>query len=315
MDYRRFAFAAVAMLACGAFVYWPSPRKVESPVVTKVSRTAQETFFQRMADEANATGLDWQPAAFAIAVHDDAAAIPGIASCLAWREFTPEYVRGLYRRRAETIAWARAEGHAPLRVTFIGTIHAGEDTDPGQMLDLLQSQAAVVDTVSRLAPTSQVVTIEMSGADGALTWDRYMESANAAVARYEGLVIDRSQGEPDMIAHPEINGDVTLLRGTGFPPVIFGEELTLHHLDQWLLYRMSSGAVADSGDAAPLLQGLVRHLRTEMAVVRALEYLRATGGNSAIITQGFGHADDFDEIEPNYRVDFDVRIPVRPGAR
>lgn len=223
---QSFSVLSVIALAVAVLIYWPAPLEVGISTEESATQPDRKAFFQRMIDGANATGIDWQPAAFSIAVLGDAAAIPGISSCLAWREFTPDYVRGLYRRRAEMIAWTYADGREPLRVSFIGTIHAGGDPSPEAMADLLRSQAAVVDTVARIAPAFQVVTIEMSGADGALTWDRYMESANAAVMKYEGLVIDRSQVEPDMIAHPEVNGDVTLLRGTGFPSVIFGEEPT-----------------------------------------------------------------------------------------
>jgi hypothetical protein len=67
--------------------------------------------------------------------------------------------------------------------------------------------------------------------------------------------------------------------------------------------------------AFPVLYGVIRAMRTEFAVVRTLEYLRSYGGDTAIIVQGYAHADDFPDIEPHYSVDFDVRIPYKPIER
>jgi hypothetical protein len=67
-------------------------------------------------------------------------------------------------------------------------------------------------------------------------------------------------------------------------------------------------------EISPIIMAVIAVMRSEMTLVRALEFLRANGGDTAVITQGLSHADDFHEIASNYRVDFDIRVPVKPTA-
>jgi len=301
------------MLAIGALFTWPSHRPVTSTTVS-----VERSYIQDVAQRAAETGVDWRPAAIALSLRDDAAELPGIGDCLAWREFTPEYVRSLLRRRDDIVAWTNAPGHDPIHVVFIGGIHVySSDASPELVASIIRSQEATLRIVDELAPRVQVVTIEDAGPDiDPVTWDRYLDVGMDQSLRYDGQRYDRAELAAGMIAQDRIYAPITMLRNSGLPPIIYGEEPVLYHLHQWLVQRQNAFASwkRNQAAAAILLTNTVAYFRTEMTLVRALEYLRAHGGTTAVITQGLAHADDYEEFKSDYRVNFDMRVPVKPNA-
>lgn len=309
----KFHIVAIVLLLWGALIYWPTngssqPEKTVEP--------ASNARLQRIVDEANATGIGWDPAAVAVAMREEIGGLPGVGGSLAWQQLTEAYIRDLVRRRSDAIAWTGDRSSPPIRIVFVGVIHLDNQATQEGRNEVIRSQAAAYTAVQGLFRRAQVITIEESGAvDGPLSWDEYVDATFDAARRYEGIAYDRAEIVPTLLRYPEMNFHVPLLHDADAPPVIFGEELVLHHLQQ----RLKEGYSASRDDATareilPIITGVIAVMRTEMTVVRALEFLRANGGDTAVITQGLSHAEDFDEIAPNYRVDFDVRVPVKPKA-
>lgn len=307
MNYRNFILGSLGMLLYGAFLYWPAARKFEAPV-----KESSETFYGRMSDKAVASGIGWELGAYLVAVREDAARIPGIKGTLAWRELTDEYVRDVARRREAVIEWTRSDGHTALRVTFVGVIHKDVDESPEQRDVTVRSQAAALSLVRGRGSRIGVVAIETAGfAHGALSWETHLASVVDVFHRYQGIRIDTASLEKVLVAEAPVDADVSMLRSEGFPPVIYGEELAPNQLHYWLITRAAAGDIP-STDAAQLLNGLLKKLRSELAVIRVLEFLRRNGRSEAVITQGYAHGDDYARFVSDYDVSFDRTVPVQP---
>ena len=310
MDSKRFAFVAIAMLVVGAYFYRPAPSKAKIPAVE-----SSEAFFARMSEKAAASGLEWEIAAYLLAVRDDAARIPGIADSRAWKELTADSVRAVARRRDAVIAWTRSDGCPALRVTFIGVIHKDTDKSTEQRDVTVRSQSAALSLIRGRSPGIGVVAIEAAGSvEGPLSWGAHLASAVDAYDQYQGIRLDRAWLERSLIAEEPVDADVSMIRSEGFPPVIYGEESAPNQLHYWLISRAAAGEIP-STDAAMLLNGLLKNLRSEMPVIRALEFLRRNGGSEAVITQGYAHGDDYARFMDDYDVTFETIVPVRPLER
>ena len=313
----RFYIVAIILLAWGAFTHWPTP---DAPKPEKIDRTgaasAPNAHLQQIADAANATGIGWDPAAVAVATREEIGELPGVGGSLAWQQFTEAYIRDLARRRSDAIAWTHEKTHGPIRVVLVGVIHLDNQATQEGRNEVVRSQMATYAIVQGLFRQAQVITIEESGSvEGPLSWDGYVAATFDAARRYEGISYDRAEIVTTLLRYPEMNFHVPLLHDADAPPIIFGEELVLHHLQQRLTERYPALQPGTTGrEISPILMGVIAVMRSEMTLVRALEFLRANGGDTAVITQGLSHADDYDDIVPNYRVDFDIRVPVKPKA-
>lgn len=310
MRHRKFAFAAVVVMVGMAYFSRPVPG------VAKVSPAeSSEAFYGRLSEKAVSSGLDWEIAAYLVAVRDDAGRIPGIAGTRAWSEFTEDSIRRIAARRDAVIAWTRSGERPALRVTFIGVIHKDTDHSTQQRDVTVRSQSAALSLIRGRSSGIGVVAIEAAGSvEGALSWEAHLQSTVDAYDRYQGIRLDRALLERSLIAEEPVDADVSMIRSAGFPPVIYGEELAPNQMHYWLITRAATGEIA-STDVAMLLNGLLKRLRSEMPVIRALEFLRKHGGSEAVITQGYAHGDDYARFIGDYDVTFDLTVPVPPIER
>ena len=74
----KFHIVAIVLLLWGALIYWPTNGSSQPEKNVKPTPNAR---LQRIVDEANATGIAWDPAAVAVAMREDAGKLPGVDGC------------------------------------------------------------------------------------------------------------------------------------------------------------------------------------------------------------------------------------------
>lgn len=222
-----------------------------------------------------------------------------------WSECTREYFRSLTDRRASVIAWA-ASRPVPPAIVFVGNLHArpGGDTTPAEMLEIEQIQPTVFNRLRVHGEDAAVIAIEEAGTEGAITPEGYVELIQRLLVSRRGLSppIDEVRRIVSQDRHPEVRAILELST-----PVIYGEEWPLQ-----LEKRMRMRAWPADEEARNTLSeylGRSVRLRTEIILIRTLEYLRRVGGSKGVIIQGDDHRQMAEVLAPTYHISF-LGIPV-----
>lgn len=217
-----------------------------------------------------------------------------------WKEITPHYLQTLADRRAHAMQWSRSRP-TPVKVVFVGMRHGMLGTSDHET-GVINSQSRVVDAVNRVDYSGGgVITIEASGYDGRLSWDTYLDSQIANALKYDGKMFDRAATEIQLVKDAASNADVMLLRSAITQPIICGEETPL------LGAASNMGIYQNPSDPDWLLTlKLLVAMRSEMTMVRGLEYLERHGGNTVVVTQGNDHGRDFARFAADYGVNLQV---------
>lgn len=217
-----------------------------------------------------------------------------------WEEITPHFLRTIADRRAHVMQWSRSRP-TPIKVVFVGMRHGTLGISDHET-SVIDSQSCVVDAVNHVDYSDGgVITIEASGSDGRLSWDTYLDSQLANALKYDGKVFDRAATEIQLVEDAASNADVMLLRSPITQPIICGEEIPL------LGAASNMGIYQNPTDPDWVFTfRLLIAIRSEMALVRGLEYLKLHGGNTVVVTQGNDHRKDFERFAADYGVNLRV---------
>lgn len=223
-----------------------------------------------------------------------------------WSEYTPEYFRSLTDRRASVIAWA-ASRPVPPAIVFVGNIHTrpGGGTTPAEMLEIEQVQPVIFNRLRVHGEDAAVIAIEEAGTEGAITPEGYVERIQRLLVSRRGLSppIDEVRAYVSQDRHPEVRAILELST-----PVIYGEEWPLQ-LETRMRMRVWPADEEARNTLSEYLGRSVR-FRTEIVLIRTLEYLRRVGGSKGVIIQGDVHRRQAEVLAPTYHISF-LGIPVR----
>lgn len=216
-----------------------------------------------------------------------------------WEEITPHFLQTIAHRRAHAMQWSRSRP-TPINVVFVGMRHGMGVSD--HETSVINSQSRVVDAVNHVDYSGGgVITIEASGYNGRLSWDTYLDSQIANALKYNGKVFDRAATEIQLVENAASNADVTLLRSPITQPIICGEEIPL------LGAASNMGIYQNPTNPDWMLTfKLLIAIRSEMTLVRGLEYLEHHGGNTVVVTQGNDHRKDFERFATDYGINLRV---------
>ncbi len=222
-----------------------------------------------------------------------------------WSSYTREYFLALTNRRTSVISWAQSQPTPPA-VVFIGNIHVNPDgsNSPERVAEIDQLQQSVFHRLLTHSADADVIAFEEAGLDSVITPDRYVEHTQHVMFNMYGvsLPIEEIRGVVSRDRQPGTRAIYELTT-----PTIFGEEWPLY-LETRLLTR---GPPADP-DSQRVLGELITsfdQLRSEIILIRTLEFLRSVHGHKGVIVQGDAHRSDIEALCTLYRVTF-LGVPV-----
>lgn len=224
--------------------------------------------------------------------------VEAITSIPEWSSFTLAYFKDLLARRASVIAWST--GHTTKRqIHFLPQVHeniAGGDSDKKRS-GINEIQLRIFEQYRSLARDAQVLAIEDSGCEPneVITRDVLARMLRAAGARYDMQLSDTQIN--DTIKDDLKASTRAILSGK--TPVICGEEWPV--MFEADLIRIEARLIDPEPALARLIAGFT-YLRSEIILIKTLEYLRHVNGTTGIIIQGFGHKEDIERFAASYGV-------------
>lgn len=222
-----------------------------------------------------------------------------------WGSYTDAYFRAFTARREAIITWSASQLEPP-EVVFIGQAHldmAGGNS-PEFMAYIARLQQVVFGRVQAHAPGASVIAIENSGTDEIVTSEILLQLTRRAFHDFYATDPPEAEVRALMGRDPQAATRAVLELRT---PVICGEEWPID-LETRLLMR----GPPDDPQARNTLSELIdwlNHLRSEIILVRTLEYLRRVGGSRGIILQGDDHRPQVEALAPSYHITF-TGIPM-----
>lgn len=221
-----------------------------------------------------------------------------------WPLFTEEYLLSLQVRRQSVIEWSRSLRHRPV-IDFAGQMHLS--IIGGSDLELInQIQGEVFEAV-RSVEGADVILIEDSGCDlnEIITPASYVGISQETIRTLTGIDLPRDAIIEYMAVDPQAaTRAIHELR----TPVTCGEEWPIILQSRLLRFRDREEYLDSRNQFDQLGDGLTR-LRSEIIVIRALEYLRSMDGGKAIIIQGIAHAADVERVADEYGIDLRIHVP------
>lgn len=223
-----------------------------------------------------------------------------------WRDFTPTYFTALKARKDAVIAWTVARPE-PTPITFIGLIHVNMDgsTTPEQQQAVDQVQTAAFEKLRTHAQKASVVAIEESGSDEVMTPDIFLGIIRHSARDLYG----RAPPDADiltMMQHDRQTASRAIVEGLPVP-IICGEEWPLRMEVRLIKRRVDP--THPSWEATNNLIESFDVLRSEIILIRALEYLKRTEGTAATILQGAGHQTTLERVAPEYHINLNIIWP------
>ncbi len=285
-------FAIVGALVCAAVGIALGVGTV--PFSKKVSLPPPPT---RIVSEEPVRVLGWRIADYLLSQRDHYRRDIVTADEPEWASYTPAYFAALKERKDAVIAWTAARPTL-VPVDFIGLIHVkiAETNTPEELARIDAIQTERFEVLKARAPGASVVAIEEYGSDAVMTPDEYLRITrdtfrslfNFRVTDAELLALMRKDRQAASRAIME-----------GLPiPVICGEEWPIHFETRLLRRPPSPGADAAIYDLTESLN----ELRSEIILIRALEFLKKANGHAAIILQGAGHRPYLERVAAEYHI-------------
>ncbi len=292
---ERRAAPVVAVILAAAFLVYQTVglyAAIQRPPGHAV-RTASAQTFQ---------GEPWKAIDVLLANRERYVQALGTTGIPEWAEFTPEYFADLRERRDRVIAWSAARASPP-QIVFVGVVHYAPGLDGRTYQEIVQAQPILFGRAWNESFEASVVSIEMQGSDDLLTPSEYRRalSRNYSVC-LNGMHCAMDRRPPtlyELEQSPWLYVRVPL--EFGHVPVRCGEEWPMS-LGQ-RLYAISSDPSSVGGAVSELWDMLVR-VRSEIMLIRTLEYLAATGGTRGVILQGDAHRRHVEELVPMYHLAF-----------
>jgi len=268
------------------------PRKSVVPTVVKIELTTQRpTFEQILARNENyrsVLGLDQVP-------YSD--------------QFTSEYFVKLTKRRADIIPWA---AQSKPEVIFIGQAHLNlSGDDSAQYVAVVdQVQQWVFETLKVQAKNASLITFEQFGTDERVTMSvmiRIVKEQFEMLANAYPLLKQPTIEEIALMVETDTQAMTRAIREFVSPPIYCGEEWP-NAVESTIISVIRSM----SPDQVIVAQQLIddfNWLRSEIILIRTLEFLRTQGGHKAVIVQGIFHAPHLEAIAGEYNIFLRVFLP------
>ncbi|MFA6429454.1 MAG: hypothetical protein WCV84_03055 [Patescibacteria group bacterium] len=257
--------------------------------------------------EAAVQPIGWELADTLLTRRDAYKLVIGTGDFPAWRPFRRSYFVELKQRRDAVIRWASSQTTQPT-IVFLGNVHRALGSSSIEA-HVRRSQAETFERLQTEARNAQVIAFEQSGTDEVVTpavWfeitKRFMRERNVFLP---DQTIRQIMAEDNQAASRAI---ATL----SSPPVICGEEWPIYlgiHLQE--VYE----SIPRNGQrAANQLFRFLISLRSEIALIRTLEFLQRTHGTRGIIIQGALHGRDLERVANTYHITLRVLQPTVPHA-
>jgi hypothetical protein len=226
-------------------------------------------------------------------------------------EFTAEYFDRLRERKAAVIAWA--EGAGPT-VTFIGqrhTDHTGAHDAAARAPYIQRVQDWSYDQLKVRAKDAQVITFEQYGSDERVT-PRVMirllkEWCRTARWLHPGAPVPSNRQIDELFAKDR-QASIRAIREFGLPPIYCGEEWP-NALELFVLMRKKSLSL-DKQLVVEELRRAFDRLRSEIILIRTLEFLQRREGQRGVILQGNLHGPHLTEVADEYHVNVSLVMPT-----
>jgi hypothetical protein len=224
-------------------------------------------------------------------------------------QFTPEYFTALTKRRADIISWA---AQAKPEIIFIGQAHidlSGENSaNYAAVVDRVQQW--VFETLKVEAKNASLITFEQFGTD-----ERVTKSVMIRIAKEQFQMFGKAfplfkqptDEEIALMVETDTQGITRAIRGFTSPPIYCGEEWP-NAVESIIILMVRSMPSAREIVAKRLIEDF-NWLRSEIILIRTLEFLRTQGGNKAMIVQGLSHASQLEAIASEYNVTLRVFVP------
>lgn len=227
-------------------------------------------------------------------------------------EYTKSYFVNLKKRKQAVIAWLKQN---PVTITFIGQMHinlAGSDSASSPQA-VKKSQQWVYEQLEKVAPKVQLITFEEPGSKEIVTLDTMEKHVLAELTYVKPFVGDfptPSLADVRKMIQVDTQGVFRFMRTHTNPPIYFGEEWPCT-LETHILMMKDQLPQGEPQVAAESFINDFNHLRSEIIVIRTLEFLMERNGKRAAIVQGAWHTDDMIRIAPEYGFALDLASNVK----
>ena len=208
-----------------------------------------------------------------------------ITSIPEWRLFTIEYFRDLKARNVSIAKWVRERPTKPV-LHYIPLIHdnitVGDSDEVHARID--DFQLRLFEQCHKLSKEAQALAIEYDGCkpNEVITRDVWARMLRMGDSRYGFQMTDKEVN--DSIKYDKRATTHAILAGE--TPVICGEEWP-HMLEAELI--QIEARIVDPPQVLHQMINALTYLRSEIIVIKTLEFLRANNGSAGIIVQGFAH--------------------------
>ena len=222
-----------------------------------------------------------------------------------WNLFTREYFLSLAARREAIKVWALDSPSKP-EILFMGQMHvnlAGGNT-PESQRRVEQFQTALFERLKLKAGGVSTIVIEQSGTDEVLTPEVFLKISRRA---FHDLGVDVPDEAILKMMHEDRQAATRAIIELS-TPVICGEEWP-NRMQSALMMRPANPTDEKRRTATEHFVQAFSALRSEIILIRTLEYLRKTDTIKAIIIQGEWHRADIERLVPEYHIALTTEFP------
>lgn len=225
-------------------------------------------------------------------------------------DFKPEYFEELKLRKKAAIDWA---AEAKPTIAFIGQMHvslSGGNT-PASKARTQAVQDWSYDRLMEQAKDAQVITFEQYGTDERVTPEVMVRITKESFQVLGGLYPDApkpTEKQIEEIFAADKQASSRSIRELKTPPIYCGEEWP-NALESFLLMRLNNLPPDKAQVALQLVEDFDR-LRSEIILIRTLEFLKKEGGLKGAIMQGMSHGPHLAEVADEYHINLNLIMPT-----
>ena len=225
-------------------------------------------------------------------------------------DFMPKYFQELRLRKKAAVAWA---AEAKPTIAFIGQMHVS--LSGGNTLATRARTRAVQDwSYDRLmeqAKDAQIITFEQYGTDERVTpavMVRITKESFRLLGRLYPDAPKPTEKQIEEICAADGQAASRAIRELKMSSIYCGEEWP-NALESFLLMRLNNLPPDKAQIALQLVEDFDR-LRSEIILIRTLEFLKKESGKKGVIMQGMDHGPHLAEVADEYHINLDLVMPT-----
>lgn len=224
-------------------------------------------------------------------------------------QFTREYFSELRRRKASIIEWSQSNQPT---VVFIGQMHASLAGNRTAQTEALAKtvQDWSFDRLLEQAADAQVITFEQFGTDERMT-ARVMVDATMDSFKWYARLMGRDPMPRKQVARifaqDQQASSRAIREAASLPPIYCGEEWPLA-VESAVIMRTPK-MPQDQLVVARQLVDQFNRLRSEIILIRTLEFLRVNRGRKGVILQGAAHGPQIQAMAAEYHATVTLVMP------